>query len=1296
MGGWRRTWRRIRLVLGALVATLLIVAAVAMALGQLLLPLVRNYPDRVARLLEDRLDQPVAIEAVRGEWQPSGPLLAVTGLRVGRGDDSLALSSASLKLDFGAWFKPTVNWLELRIADVDAELRRESDGSWRLVGLPGLGGSQAGAGPLSLPLAVQVKNATLVVDTGTDRLQLAVEALRVAEVGDGTRVGARVRRIPPAGRALTSTLPAVSVVLAMSAGGESVSLYLAGQQLDLARWAALAPVDSIRLDRGHGDVEAWLDWRGGRVQSTTVRLALADMQIASEARGVIAVPPLQGLLLARREAGGWRFQFARTAPEDSDAASRATLWWHPEADRGLRLLASAQRLDLARWSPWLALLPRMPEDLANWLLEAQVHGELDSLELRWRDRHDFRLDASFSQLGFAATGKLPAIDHVTATLRGDEQAIALALPEQALVVDFPKVFRQPMALDAIAGVVVARQLGGSWQFATPDLFLDGQGYSVTARGDLTIGGEHSSPRLDLAAVVHQADVPAAKLFWPVNIMPETARSWLDRALVGGKLVAARALVRGHVEDWPFDDGSGRFAAIAEIEDTTLDFDPDWPPATALDATLHFVGGGMLASAKQARVLGNPIALAEARIADFSDAKLVLHAEGGEHAAPLMDLLRASPVARAAADTLDKLALSGPAKVVFDLDLPLTSAVDAATVAGNVELDGVALVAKDWNLAIDDLTGTLGFDAHGLATKQLHGSYHGREAELELRIADAADDPKQLVEATMRGRFDAASLLAGRGLLQPLLAYLDGVAHFEIAVTTGVSKSSGTQQPTTHLRIRSDLAGMSLSLPEPLAKPAGEAMPLEVDLPLPLAGNSFAVSLGDTLAARLRPASAGSVLAADIALGGAAEPAARPEGLRIHGRVAQLEPGGWLKLLFSGDGATGALPATTSADAPLLDLEVAELLLASSSFADVGLVLGRDAATWKLAIAAKDLAGTISIPATDLGRRGITARFDRLYWPKAGTELSESDREDGLAPAAIPPLHFWVQDLRLGAAQLGDTRFESTPAAGGMRIEQFETHSHAVDIVARGSWMGGSGDGSTRMAIDLSSADLGNMLAAFGYPGLVAGGASLARIHGSWPGPPTAFSLANLTGTMSVQVEDGRIPDLEPGVGRLFGLFSLRELPRRLSLDFGDFFQSGFAFNTIEGSFTFTNGSARTDDLVIVAPSATIHIRGRTGLKTHDYDQYVYVIPRLGGALPVVGALAGGPLGAAAGLAVQGLLGRGLNQAAAARYHVTGPWADPEIVRLADAKVPQAATSQAAPAPVATVEPSHPASTATVD
>jgi uncharacterized protein YhdP len=55
-----------------------------------------------------------------------------------------------------------------------------------------------------------------------------------------------------------------------------------------------------------------------------------------------------------------------------------------------------------------------------------------------------------------------------------------------------------------------------------------------------------------------------------------------------------------------------------------------------------------------------------------------------------------------------------------------------------------------------------------------------------------------------------------------------------------------------------------------------------------------------------------------------------------------------------------------------------------------------------------------------------------------------------------------------------------------------------------------------------------------------------------------------------------------------------------------------------------------------------------------------VRPGVSKTLPVIGAIAGGPAGAAAGIALQALLRDALGEAAEARYTIKGPWADPLV------------------------------------
>ena len=166
-----------------------------------------------------------------------------------------------------------------------------------------------------------------------------------------------------------------------------------------------------------------------------------------------------------------------------------------------------------------------------------------------------------------------------------------------------------------------------------------------------------------------------------------------------------------------------------------------------------------------------------------------------------------------------------------------------------------------------------------------------------------------------------------------------------------------------------------------------------------------------------------------------------------------------------------------------------------------------------------------------------------------------------------------------------------------------------------------------------------------------------------------FSPALLRGRMQITLKDGQLVDVEPGAGRVLGLLSIAQLPRRLLLDFRDFFAKGFGFNRIHGSIAFADGKARSDDLEIDGPAARIRIRGAADLHARSYDQTVEVEPRTGNLLTAVGAITAGPVGAAVGAVANAVLSRPIGEAGMRVYRVTGPWSEPKVEVIDRAAAP---------------------------
>ncbi len=155
----------------------------------------------------------------------------------------------------------------------------------------------------------------------------------------------------------------------------------------------------------------------------------------------------------------------------------------------------------------------------------------------------------------------------------------------------------------------------------------------------------------------------------------------------------------------------------------------------------------------------------------------------------------------------------------------------------------------------------------------------------------------------------------------------------------------------------------------------------------------------------------------------------------------------------------------------------------------------------------------------------------------------------------------------------------------------------------------------------------------------------------------------MDGNVRIELERGQLRDVKPGAGRMLGLLSVVELPRRLTFDFRDVTEEGLAFDRVRGDFELRAGNAYTQNLLLKGAAVDVGVVGRTGLVTQDYDQTVVVSGNPSGPITVAGALAGGPVGAAGALLISQLFKGQLAGLASVYYRVTGPWDAPKVERI---------------------------------
>jgi uncharacterized protein YhdP len=258
-------------------------------------------------------------------------------------------------------------------------------------------------------------------------------------------------------------------------------------------------------------------------------------------------------------------------------------------------------------------------------------------------------------------------------------------------------------------------------------------------------------------------------------------------------------------------------------------------------------------------------------------------------------------------------------------------------------------------------------------------------------------------------------------------------------------------------------------------------------------------------------------------------------------------------------------------------------------------------------------------------------------------------------------------------QFGDVAASLQKLDDGIALTSLAVTGSNFAVKARGEWRGRD-QGTGRIQGSLTSTDVGGTLKQLGYAAVIEAKSGKMDFDLRWAGAPTADDLAAATGEVRVALDKGQVTGLKPGAGRVVGLASVAELPRRLALDFSDLTDKGFAFDTARGDIELHDGSAYTDDVLIKGPAAEIGLIGRVGLKAHDYDQTAVVTGNLGNSLPLA-ALAGGPVVGAAVLVFTQVFKQPLKGLARGYYRITGSWDKPTVERIKGAEA-AAATAEA--------------------
>lgn len=1084
-----------------------------------------------------------------------------------------------------------------------------------------------------------------------------------------------------------------------------------GEKLDLAGWADLLPDAWPAPESGHGAVRVSGTLRGAELLQVSAAVDIGQLTtelpvwtiplpvaqplvppVSSEEAPRAPKHPIETLpvapepivhpvpqvlsyarlafgLRAQKSDNQWTMTLSDLDATRSDSSWRAkqlSARWSRDEQGGIKVSGEADRLALDNLWPWLTYLPES-EGLAR-LRAMNAKGALSDIKFSFarptpEAPATYTLQSNLNAVGIAPVLMTPGLTNISGQLQASEQAGQLQMSGKDVEFNLPRMFREVLLVPTAEGTISWQRSSAGLVVTTDQLKVQGDDGRAVARVHLTLPSDGSSPVLDLFAQGEDLKVSSTHKYLPADKMGPKTLEWFDRALVDGRIPTAEFQYKGPMRSFPFRKNEGTFVARAHVENAVFDYQPGWQPARDLAADVEFRQQGMSVRATAGMLGGVRLSQAVAEIPDLKDSELSIKGVAGGDLDAGLTFLRESPVGPRLGDSFAKLSGRGPMSADVRLDLPLKR-LDDRKIDVTAHFADATVSMQKVAAPVRALTGDLRVKNSLIAEANLKGRWLG--GPLDVQIEQQSASASQL-EA--QGHADATEL---RGLLAlPAAVKLSGDTDWHMSMPIEVGRSEAAQRRS--VRIDSNLRGLGIDLPQPLGKSTTDERPLQIALDIDDDQIMSRTSFGD-VRALIRMRQTNGVWALDR--GGVRADAVTPalpghRGLRVEGSVQRFVLDDWLALRGSGAGT-----ANQSGEGKQLsdylqaaNVRISDFQLFGYRFPDVRGVLQATQSGWRVDVSGDSATGQVLVPESFTGTQPLRATMERLVIEKAPRAEGKANDDDGMDPRNLPNMQIYVGSLRLGPRVVGAVDLKATRVPQGIRFDNATVLAESARAEAQGQWLNTVDGQHSTLVASIESKDVAATLRALNYTPFIEAKRGAIKADLSWRGGYNSNILEHASGALSVDSETGQIVNLQPGAGRVLGLFSVGALPRRLALDFSDLTEKGLAFDTVHGDFELRDGNAFTNNLLLRGPAAEIGIAGRTGLGSRDYDQTAVVTGNLGASPALAGALAGGPVVGAAVLLFSQVFKEPLKGITRGYYRITGPWDEPVVERIdaADAK-----------------------------
>lgn len=1021
------------------------------------------------------------------------------------------------------------------------------------------------------------------------------------------------------------------------------------------QWQNFLPQTQFKFKEGSFDLNLWADIKKGQFNSVQAHVDLHDFLIEdSQSKQNEYFPDLNLNLAWQTKSSGWQltadkinmyFQ-GKSFPQNSfslhfDKTNNAYIAYLNHFVFDLLDNSPLRYVDCLK--PLLALSPK---------------GQLENTQLEIKNNQLSSFLTRFNQLSFNFPSMKTELENLNGVLFWTPTEGKLSLDSDKAALQISK--KKKILFDQFSALFNWQKKAESYDVQVEQIILLNPHLNFKAKGIVSHLDKERQENVSFQGNIKADHAEYWLQYVPDRGLKPKLRDWLKKDIKRIKSANIEFNLEGPLHAFPFDEESGVFNIKAQLDGVDLFFAHNWPLTTDIAGLLTVDKRKLETAVFKANFNGIPLKEAHLSIDDLGLDKetLLLHSISEAESEKALNYIKASPLNKKL-HSLNMLTMKGPLSLDLQLEVPLYPQNDTILAAGEMQFkeDEVIVHHSMDEIQLEKLNGHLSFNEKGVLDSDLQGFLLNSPVAMKIRSVHTATP---YTEVKTKGKVTIETL--NKKFKHPLFNVMKGTLGLE-----SVLQLTDNPDDLDKLVLSTNLEGVEIALPEPLAKKAEDIHPLHILLAFnPAKALNLNVNYDKKLSADLwfNGAKDSFKLNKGELLIGREGAKATKEGLQIKGEFSAFNLDEWLELknkLAEKNNQENSIFKAIN----LIDLKLNKANITDQNYSNL-LFLGEklNDNEWSFHLDEQKIKANLSYNSQTNSLRG---QFDRLYLLKR--KEGSVKEENNLKPADLPSIDFRINHFHYSDFNLGSINLIGKSKPNLWQIESCKIKAPFYEFDITGQWTNLNDKDETQLKVNLQISDLGKSLKRWHISPAVKADRGELRFEGGWQDSLLKFALKKVKGQMALSLKDGRITNLSPeteeklGLGKLLSVLSLQTIPRRLKLDFSDLANDGYSFDDFKGSFSLANGIIQTDDSYIEGPVAYASMKGNLNIIEKLYDVELKVSPHITASLPVVATIAGGPIAGFATWVASRIINQGMQKISAYTYKISGPWQKPKVQQV---------------------------------